>query len=92
MAPSTRSDGARAQVPSLFGVKLPSVPELELGGGLLLSCGPERGFTDSESAAMRSARFVPVHLGPQILRTELAAALAATIVAGRCGWLETVRC
>jgi 16S rRNA (uracil1498-N3)-methyltransferase len=46
--------------------------------GYLLA-GPEGGFTDEERALAIDAGFVPLHLGPRVLRTETAAlaALAA---------------
>ena len=44
-----------------------------------LAAGPEAGFDEKEEAAFLNAGFVPVSLGPRILRTETAAlaALAA---------------
>jgi len=48
-------------------------------GGVILAAGPEAGFTAQEEAAFVDAGFVPVRLGPRVLRTETAAlaALAA---------------
>ena len=45
----------------------------------ILAAGPEAGFTAEEEAAFAAAGFVPVSLGPRVLRTETAsvAALAA---------------
>jgi len=45
----------------------------------ILAAGPEAGFTAQEEAAFLDASFVPVKLGPRVLRTETAAlaALAA---------------
>jgi len=45
----------------------------------VLAAGPEAGFTAQEEAALLDAGFVPVKLGPRVLRTETAAlaALAA---------------
>ena len=47
--------------------------------GVILAAGPEAGFTAQEEAAFVDSGFVPVRLGPRILRTETAAlaALAA---------------
>jgi 16S rRNA (uracil1498-N3)-methyltransferase len=44
-----------------------------------LAAGPEAGFTGAEEALLAEAGFVPVRLGPRVLRTETAAlaALAA---------------
>jgi 16S rRNA (uracil1498-N3)-methyltransferase len=47
-----------------------------------IAIGPEGGFADDELDAFRIAEFVPVRLGPRILRTETAAIAALT-------WLQT---
>jgi len=63
-------------------------PESQLGlrevaprlkGAATLAAGPEAGFTAAEAAMLAQAGFVPVRLGPRVLRTETAAlaALAA---------------
>ena len=63
-------------------------PESQLGlreaasrlkGAATLAAGPEAGFTATEEAMLAQAGFVPVRLGPRVLRTETAAlaALAA---------------
>jgi 16S rRNA (uracil1498-N3)-methyltransferase len=48
-------------------------------GAVLLLVGPEGGLDEAELAATRAAGWVPVRLGPRVLRTETAglAALAA---------------
>lgn len=43
---------------------------------LLLVVGPEGGITEDEMAALSEAGAVPVRLGPQVLRTSSAAAVA----------------
>jgi len=50
-----------------------------LRGAVALAAGPEAGFTGPEEALLAGAGFVPVRLGPRVLRTETAAlaALAA---------------
>lgn len=49
------------------------------GRAVVLAAGPEAGFSPREEASLVAAGFVPVHLGPRVLRTETAgpAALAA---------------
>jgi len=42
----------------------------------VIAAGPEAGFTAEEEAALVSRGFVPVSLGPRILRTETAAVAA----------------
>ena len=46
---------------------------------IALAAGPEAGFSEGEEAALLRSGFVPVRLGPRVLRTETAAlaALAA---------------
>jgi len=46
---------------------------------VVLAAGPEAGFSPREEVLLVAAGFVPVHLGPRVLRTETAgpAALAA---------------
>ena len=49
------------------------------GTAFILAAGPEAGFTAEEESAFVAAGFLPVSLGPRVLRTETAsvAALAA---------------
>lgn len=50
---------------------------------LALATGPEGGFTDAEVAGLVERGFVPVYLGPRILRAETAPlALLALVTAG----------
>jgi len=46
------------------------------GNDFVLAAGPEAGFTAEEEAALAAAGFVPVSLGPRVLRTETAAVAA----------------
>ena len=50
-----------------------------LGKVMTLAAGPESGFTAREEALLAQAGFLPIRLGPRVLRTETAAlaALAA---------------
>ena len=45
-------------------------------GGLVMLSGPEGGFSPAEARAAEEAGFVPVRLGPRVLRTETAAVAA----------------
>lgn len=47
---------------------------------IALLVGPEGGFAPTEVAAARQEGFLPVSLGPRILRTETAAISAATVI------------
>ena len=49
---------------------------LPVDGDLVLIVGPEGGITDTEFDTLTSAGAVPVRLGPTVLRTSTAAAVA----------------
>ncbi|MGE5286466.1 MAG: 16S rRNA (uracil(1498)-N(3))-methyltransferase, partial [Micromonosporaceae bacterium] len=51
-----------------------AVPE---SGDVVVVAGPEGGLTDEESSALAAAGAMPARLGPSVLRTSSAAALAA---------------
>ncbi|MFA5257218.1 MAG: RsmE family RNA methyltransferase [Opitutales bacterium] len=48
-------------------------------GGLLLAIGPEGDFSEKEYAALRNSGFVPVSLGPLVLRSDTAATASLAI-------------
>lgn len=48
---------------------------------LALAVGPEGGFTEKETGRLLAAGFQPVRLAPFVLRTELAAVAALSVVA-----------
>ncbi len=56
--------------------------DLDLGGAenVLLLIGPEGGFSASEAEKAIAAGFIPVNLGPRILRAETAAIATMAIV------------
>ncbi len=47
-----------------------------IAGPVALAAGPEAGFSAQEEASLVAAGFVPVSLGPRVLRTETAALAA----------------
>lgn len=49
-------------------------------GHVSLAVGPEGGFSEAELGLLRAKGAVPVSLGPHILRTETAAAVAVALV------------
>ena len=61
-----------------------ALPESKLTSALVL-IGPEGGFGDREIDMAVAANFVPVRLGPRILRAETACIALATILAFRYG-------
>ena len=52
-------------------------------GDLIVIVGPEGGITDEESAAVRAAGATPCNLGPTVLRTSTAGAVAAAVLLSR---------
>ncbi|NIQ12594.1 MAG: RNA methyltransferase, partial [Gammaproteobacteria bacterium] len=52
---------------------------------IALLVGPEGGFSSEEVSEASDAGFVPVNLGPRILRTETAAIAAAVLIQGYLG-------
>jgi 16S rRNA (uracil1498-N3)-methyltransferase len=80
----TLAEFCRGQPPA--GARLLLSPQSQLAlraarldGAVTLAAGPEAGFAAEEEALLAEAGFVPVRLGPRVLRTETAAlaALAA---------------
>lgn len=53
--------------------------------GFCLAIGPEGGFEEDEVQAAREWGLVPCRMGPRILRAELAAVVAATLIQHRLG-------
>lgn len=59
-------------------------------GGVTLVVGPEGGLAPNEHRALAEAGATAVRLGPTVLRTSTAGAVAATLVlAGTAGWNAT---
>lgn len=58
-----------------------TLQQLQPDDGLVtLLAGPEGGFSEQEREIAKQAGFIPVQLGPRILRTETAALAALTTV------------
>ena len=55
---------------------------------VVLLVGPEGGFTHAEVEAAGQAGFVPVSVGPRILRAETAAMVAVTLAQAAAGGLD----
>jgi 16S rRNA (uracil1498-N3)-methyltransferase len=71
-----RDDGATAVVlHESATVRLTELPMAQ-ADSLLLIVGPEGGIADDEVAALSEAGATPVRLGPTVLRTSTAAAVA----------------
>jgi 16S rRNA (uracil1498-N3)-methyltransferase len=65
------------------GAGVPSLGSVLAGHGaqeVWIAVGPEGGFSDGELAALTSRGWKPASLGPRVLRTETAGAVAAAIV------------
>jgi len=52
--------------------------QTEVGQDIVLLIGPEGGFTSDEALRAQHAGFIPIRLGPRVLRTETAAIAAIT--------------
>ena len=63
--------------------KLPD--HLKLPEAITLLIGPEGGFTDTEITNAQKHQFIPLSLGPRILRTETATIAALTLMQSRFG-------
>lgn len=64
---------------------LAEVLPIEPPAGVALLVGPEGGFSAGEIAVVGAAGFLPVHLGPRILRTETAGLAIAAVLQYRYG-------
>lgn len=56
---------------------------LPAAGEILLIVGPEGGIAPEESSALAAAGALPAHLGPTVLRTSTAGAVAAAVLLTR---------
>ncbi len=54
-------------------------------GDVVLVVGPEGGISDDERAALERAGALSARLGPSVLRTATAGAVAAAVVLAGCG-------
>jgi 16S rRNA (uracil1498-N3)-methyltransferase len=72
----SRADGLLLSPDAQLGLREAAA---RLKGAVALAAGPEAGFSAAEETMLQVAGFVPVRLGPRVLRTETAAlaALAA---------------
>jgi 16S rRNA (uracil1498-N3)-methyltransferase len=63
----------------LAGIAVPA------SGNVVVVAGPEGGLTDEEGSAFTAAGAMPARLGPSVLRTSTAAAVAAAVLLSRSG-------
>jgi len=56
------------------------VADLHQSSSTMLAVGPEGGFSESERSLLERYGFIPVRLGPRILRTETAPLAALTLL------------
>jgi 16S rRNA (uracil1498-N3)-methyltransferase len=76
--------GLRAALVEAFGAPVTGVTR----PGTAVLVGPEGGFEPTEVEQARAAGFVPVGLGPRILRVETAAIAAVTLIQAFAGGLD----
>lgn len=81
--PTIKADQCFVLTPHLA-QKLP-MQNIAKDAAIILLIGPEGGLTDAEIALARQANFLPLNLGPRILRTETATIAAISIMQYRYG-------
>jgi 16S rRNA (uracil1498-N3)-methyltransferase len=82
----TRREGARFVLAPAAPVSLANRASVPARIELLV--GPEGGLDDAEVAAAQNAGFVPVRLGPRVLRTETASVVALSVLQALWGDLQ----
>jgi 16S rRNA (uracil1498-N3)-methyltransferase len=83
---NTRKEGLRLVLSPSAPGSLAGLASLPMKVELLI--GPEGGLDDDELTAARAAGFMPVRLGPRVLRTETAAVVALSVLQALWGDLQ----
>jgi 16S rRNA (uracil1498-N3)-methyltransferase len=83
---NVRKDGMRLVLSPSAPGSLAGISSLPSKVDLLI--GPEGGLDDEELVAAQKAGFMPVRLGPRVLRTETAAVVALTVLQALWGDLQ----
>lgn len=83
---SVRKEGMRLVLSPAAPAALTGIASLPQKVELLI--GPEGGLDDEELGAAQKAGFMPVRLGPRVLRTETAAVVALTVLQALWGDLQ----
>ena len=83
---NVRKDGMRLVLSPSAPGSLAGIASLPSKVDLLI--GPEGGLDDDEIAAAQKAGFMPVRLGPRVLRTETAAVVALSVLQALWGDLQ----
>jgi 16S rRNA (uracil1498-N3)-methyltransferase len=83
---SVRKEGLRLVLSPVAPGSLAGLSSLPSKVELLI--GPEGGLDDEELGAAEKAGFMPVRLGPRVLRTETAAVVALTVLQALWGDLQ----
>jgi 16S rRNA (uracil1498-N3)-methyltransferase len=83
---NVRKDGMRLVLSPAAPGSLAGISSLPSKVDLLI--GPEGGLEDDELVAAQKAGFMPVRLGPRVLRTETAAVVALSVMQALWGDLQ----
>jgi 16S rRNA (uracil1498-N3)-methyltransferase len=83
---NVRKDGMRLVLSPSAPASLAGIASLPSKVDLLI--GPEGGLDDDEISAAQKAGFMPVRLGPRVLRTETAGVVALTVLQALWGDLQ----
>lgn len=78
------SDGTALVLHEAASLRMSSI-RLQGAGDVVLVVGPEGGISDDEKAAFEAAGALSARLGPSVLRTSTAGAVAAAVVLASCG-------
>ena len=83
---NVKKDGLRLVLSPSAPASLVGLSSMPSKAELLI--GPEGGLDDDELHAAQKAGFMPVRLGPRVLRTETAAVVALSVLQGLWGDLQ----
>ncbi|HEY4373463.1 MAG TPA: 16S rRNA (uracil(1498)-N(3))-methyltransferase [Burkholderiales bacterium] len=75
--------GLKLMLSPVHARKFSELPAPAAGTPVTLLIGPEAGLSDAEEAAAQAAGFLPVLLGPRVMRTETAALAALAAIHAR---------
>ncbi|MBL8381643.1 MAG: 16S rRNA (uracil(1498)-N(3))-methyltransferase [Burkholderiales bacterium] len=85
LAAARERPGLKLMLSPVHPARFSALPAPAPGTPVTLLIGPEAGLTDAEEALAVAAGFVPILLGPRVMRTETAALAALAAIHARWG-------
>ena len=85
LATMLNAPGLKLMLSPVHAQRFSDLPTPPVGTPITLLIGPEAGLSDLEEAAAQAAGFLPVLLGPRVMRTETAALAALAAIHARWG-------